>query len=381
VGAAASPHGLDWSLGRGDRRSPQPPAADWPRAFSRWLKTKAPNTQRAYQRAWDDLLAFTHKHPAHLLTADLQAWVDDLGTRSLDPAVLNGLQRKGSRGDETARGLSPATIAQWISAVSSFYRYVTQQHLIPTADGGERPLHSHNPARALTRPQPAAYHQATYLDAGQLRRLLNAIPRHTVAGRRDYALLLGYILTGRRNSEWRTLRWGDLRARGTTIYYTWQGKHTAQARHELPPPVWDALRDYLQAAGRLDRMRPGDYLFTPLTDNAARLPNIDPSTWDRRRPISANTANGLLKTYARRAGLDPHRLHIHTLRHSAAMLEEELGAGLTRISKLLGHRSPKTTLHYLDHLRGQPDTTWQQKAHLLHLEEPLPRGRDPREAN
>jgi integrase len=53
------------------------------------------------------------------------------------------------------------------------------------------------------------------------------------------------------------------------------------------------------------------------------------------------------------------------LRHSAAMLEEELGTSLAEISKFLGHADPKTTMRYLGHLRGRPDGTWRAKAELL----------------
>jgi site-specific recombinase XerD len=95
---------------------------------------------------------------------------------------------------------------------------------------------------------------------------------------------------------------------------------------------------------------------------------VDPATWDRNRPLSGPTVNRLLKHYARRADLDPRQLHVHVLRHSAAMLEEESGAGLLTICRLLGHADPKTTLRYLDHLRGQPDTAWVQKCALLRLD-------------
>ena len=47
-------------------------ARHWTRTFQRWLTSKAPNTQRAYRRAWDDLLSFSGKHPAHIGSADLQ---------------------------------------------------------------------------------------------------------------------------------------------------------------------------------------------------------------------------------------------------------------------------------------------------------------------
>ena len=87
-------------------------------------------------------------------------------------------------------------------------------------------------------------------------------------------------------------------------------------------------------------------MFTPLADNATRLPNVDAGAWDRNRPLSGGATNRLLKRYARRAGLDARLIHVHVLRHSAAMLEEELGASLVSISAFLGHANPSTTMRY-----------------------------------
>ena len=91
--------------------------------------------------------------------------------------------------------------------------------------------------------------------------------------------------------------------------------------------------------------------------------------WDGNRALSAGEVNRLLKRYARMAGLDEERIHVHVLRHSAAMLEEELGTSLTRISEFLGHADPKTTMRYLRHLRGEGDETWEGKMEVLGIGE------------
>ena len=75
----------------------------------------------------------------------------------------------------------------------------------------------------------------------------------------------------------------------------------------------------------------------------------------------------LVKKYARRAGLDPNRLTVHTLRHTAAMLRKEAGEGLEDISAFLGHSSLAITQIYLHRLEGQPDHAWQRVADLLGL--------------
>jgi integrase len=359
-----------------------PLQAEWARAFELWLAGKAENTRRAYGRAWEDLLRFSEKQPWEMLAGDVRAWTDDLGRRALDATSFLGLERRGRRsqgdgdgppvpmlrgrdGNCGREGLSASTIAQWLSAVSSFYRYVTTRYVVPSADGRERPLHDYNPTLTVARPDVSHYARAEFLDSEELARLLQAIPRKSAAGLRDYALILGYVLTGRRNSEWRTLRWGDLRGRGAQVYYTWRGKNTDQARNEVPPPLWEAVLAFLEAAGRLDGMRAEDYLFTPLSDRATRLPSVGREGWDANRPLTGGAVNRILKKHARRAGLDASKVHVHVLRHSAAMLEDELGSGLAEIVKFLGHADPKTTMRYLGHLRGRPDRTWERKCAVL----------------
>ena len=71
------------------------------------LAEKAPNTQRAYQRAWDDLRAYAGKQPWEMLSADLQEWAEDLGDRHGVARTLNNL------------GLSYRALEQWNEAEES----------------------------------------------------------------------------------------------------------------------------------------------------------------------------------------------------------------------------------------------------------------------
>jgi hypothetical protein len=56
----------------------------WARAFDLWLSEKAPNTRRAYLRAWEDLLQFAGVPPARIRSGDVQDWAEDLAARALD---------------------------------------------------------------------------------------------------------------------------------------------------------------------------------------------------------------------------------------------------------------------------------------------------------
>lgn len=337
----------------------------WEAAFEQWLADKSPHTQRAYRRAWDDLLAYSGKAPWDIKEGDVRAWIEDLAQRPLDRCVARRRQRRGQRSGKQGKGLSDSTIALWLAAVSSLYQFATE-YRVRSEVGGESPLHNHNPVAAVQRPRQGFSPQADYLEPMQLRRLLAAIPRHTLQGLRDYALFLGYILKGHRNSEWRRLRWGDIQVRGREIRYAFGGGQGAT--HKMPPPLWDALYAYLQEAGRLETICDTDYIFTPLTDRATRLKHVDPSSWDRNRAISAREVRRLLKKYARRAGLPEAGIHVDVLRNSAVMLEARAGANLQEISEFLGHSCLSTTVASMARINQSEGPTWQEKMRYLHLD-------------
>lgn len=340
----------------------------WSKAFHQWLaELPAANTRRAYERAWKDLLEYTGRQPWAIQSSDVRDWIQELQERPLADHVAKGLIAKGVREDRY--GYSPSTINQMLAGVSSFFTFAQERYLIIDPHGRERPLHDGiNPARAVRRPKNNAFGKAIYLDAQAMTNILQAIPRDTLQGLRDLALFVGFMMTGRRNSEWRTLRWGDIQERGGKVNYVWSGKGKEGQLYELAPPVWEAIQNYLKAARRLGTMQDGDYIFIATTDVAKRLPNVDSLALDDNQPLSLGHCNSLLKKYARHAGLDPARITVHTLRHSFAMLLDELGVDVKTISKRLGHSNLNITMLYLDHMKGVEDQSWRQAAAALKLD-------------
>ena len=71
----------------------------------------------------------------------------------------------------------------------------------------------------------------------------------TVAGRRDRALLLTFILTGRRRTEVIGLTAGDISVEGETVFYNYGGKGGKRGRRDLPRPAYEALCATLADAG------------------------------------------------------------------------------------------------------------------------------------
>ncbi|HEY8871161.1 MAG TPA: tyrosine-type recombinase/integrase [Candidatus Limnocylindrales bacterium] len=242
--------------------------------------------------------------PAHVL-----AWAHGIGASGREP--------------------SSATVGARIACLSSYFRFLIRMN-VATA----------NPCDALERPR-TVQSVARGLSADEVRRLLAVVP-DTVAGRRDRALLLTFVLTGRRRAEVMGLRAGDLSIEGETAFYSYRGKGGKRGRRELPRPAYEALCATVSDAGlSLAEMDPGASLW-----QAAAGP----------RGVTSATFYARFKRYLRAAGLTPTGLHI--LRHTAAKLRRDAGASIEAVSSFLDHSSLAVTSVYLRRLEGETDRTW-----------------------
>jgi integrase len=228
----------------------------------------------------------------------------------------------------SGRAPSPATIGARIACLSSFYRFLIRMGMTPS-----------NPCDALERPRTVPS-QARGLSADDVRRLLATVP-DTVAGRRDRALLLTFILTGRRRAEVIGLRAGDITIEADTAFYSYRGKGGKAGRRELPAPAFLALQASLADAGLV-------------------LATMEPSASVWQIPggqgISSSTFYTRFRRYLRSAGLPLSGLHI--LRHSAAKLRRDAGESIESVSSFLDHSSLAVTTTYLRRLEGETDGTW-----------------------
>lgn len=136
----------------------------------------------------------------------------------------------------SGREPSSATIGARIGCLSSYYRFLIRMQ-VATA----------NPCDALERPK-SVQAVARGLNAEEVRRLLAVVP-DTVAGRRDRALLLLFVLTGRRRSEVINLVAGDISVEGEIAFYRHRGKGDKTGRRELPRPAHEALGATLRDTG------------------------------------------------------------------------------------------------------------------------------------
>jgi integrase len=260
------------------------------------------------------LWPFFRQHtPDQVRAADVLAWAHGIGASGRTP--------------------SAATIGARIAALSSFYRFCARMGLLVgnPCDMVERPRAVPSVARGLT--------------ADEVRRLLAVLP-DTVAGRRDRALLLTFVLTGRRRAEVIGLTAGDVSLEGEVVFYKYKGKGGKRGRRELPRPAYDALCATLGDGGlSLATMDPGASLW-----QAGASP----------RGVTSSTFYARFRRYLRAAGLAPSGLHV--LRHTSAKLRRDAGASIEAVSAFLDHSSLSVTSTYLKRLEGETDRLWAEVA-------------------
>lgn len=332
-------------------------AETWRAAAHGWLAaTGSEHTRRAYAAA-------LHSFLTHWLRRE--ATLEDMATAQLwrvSSADARAWQR-ALRGD----GLAAATVNARLAALSSFFNFCATE-MVYTDQTREvhKPLLTVNPCAAVKR-LPVTRAPRVALSIDQARTMLRACDRTTAPGMRDYALLLGYLLTGQRNSELREWRWGDLHedADGHLVY-AWEGKGGKSAVETLHPAVHAAITAYLRAAGRLKTIQAEDYIFVAMNDAAERLPHVDPT--HTPTPLSRQRVNQIVKRYARKAGLRAELITVHTLRRTAARrFYEASDFDLDETAKALHHSSTATTRVYLNQPERGAREIWESVAALYGL--------------
>lgn len=169
----------------------------------------------------------------------------------------------------------------------------------------------------------------TYLTVEQLDRVLDHCDRTTIAGCRDYAVLLLLARLGLRANEVATLRLDDIDWRSGVLQV--QGKGGRRVAMPLPPDVGSAIVDYLRHARPVCAHRQVflrvETPCTPFTSQA---------------PVSL-----LAKRALRRAGVTgiAHH-HAHVFRHTLATSMIRTGAALTEIAQVLRHQDAESTRIY-----------------------------------
>lgn len=163
------------------------------------------------------------------------------------------------------------------------------------------------------------------LEAGQVRRLLDALDASTVTGRRDLAIVLLLARLGLRAGEVAGLSLDDIDWRRGELVVSGKGR---AHRLLLPADVGEAIAAYLKD-GR------------PVTaqGRAVFVRVIAP-----HRALTSGRVTGVVADTAAQAGLG--RVHAHRLRHTVASEVLRAGGSLPEVGQLLGHSRSASTMIY-----------------------------------
>lgn len=163
------------------------------------------------------------------------------------------------------------------------------------------------------------------LTDSQVAALKDAVDRDTVAGKRDWAIIVMLARLGVRVGEVAGLRLDDLNWREPSLRVVGKGGRVLVL--PMPVDVGEALVDYLRVR-RADR-----------GERAVFLRSLPPLTALHRAGVG-----DVVLRYGRRAGLDG--VYAHRLRHTVASQVLTGGGTLRQVQELLGHANPASAMTY-----------------------------------
>lgn len=207
-----------------------------------------------------------------------------------------------------------------IIALRAFLRYLLVQRDIPTLSPDKLEL-----PKQISR-------SVTFLNPGQLDRLLNSPKISNEAGLRDKAILETLFSTGLRVSELVSLNRDQINL--DRKEFGVRGKGDKLRVVFLSDSAAEWLERYLRA--RRDRFKP---LFIRYSGA------VDAKRDGERMRLTARSVEKIVGKYAKRCGL-PIDATPHTLRHSFATDLLIGGADLRSVQEMLGHESIRTTQVY-----------------------------------
>ncbi len=162
----------------------------------------------------------------------------------------------------------------------------------------------------------------------EVRRMLEAVDRRTVRGRRDYAILLLLVTYGLRAHEVARLTLDDIDWKRERLQVP-ERKAGHWTAYPLASVIAEALIDYLKT-GR------------PETEDR----HIFFRALAPRVPIMSSAISSAVADYLRKAGVQVHRPGAHTLRHTCVQRLIDAEFPLKTIGDYVGHRSPQSTEIY-----------------------------------
>lgn len=209
-------------------------------------------------------------------------------------------------------GLGAAARARKLSAIKSFYKYLTVR---------TRQLET-NPVKDMEFPK-LRKSLPRYLTLEESTRLLQAVQGPNAT--RDFAILMVFLNCGIRRSELVGLNLTDVYEDRIRVV----GKGNKERIVYMGTPCRKAIEAYLVERNKI-----------VLSDNRALFGSRD------KNRISVTAVHRLVKKHLLAAGLDATQFSAHKLRHTAATLMLSGGVDVKTVQEVLGHENLNTTQIY-----------------------------------
>jgi integrase/recombinase XerC len=264
-------------------------------SFIKTLHHLSEHTRSAYQRDLDHVKSYCEQQ-------EINKWSD-----------LDGRQLRGFVAWRHRQGIGGRSLQRNLSAVRSFYRYLTKQGKV-----------KNNPAEGIIAPK-SPRKLPKVLDADQTAQLVE-INEDDPLAIRDRAMLELIYSSGLRLAELISINLNDIDFSDRIITVTGKGNKTRSipiGQHAIK-----AIKRWLK-----DR--------TAMVNESEQALFIS----SRGKRISPRSVQDRLKQWAIKQGL-PNHVHPHMLRHSFASHLLESSGDLRAVQELLGHADISTTQVY-----------------------------------
>jgi site-specific recombinase XerD len=174
--------------------------------------------------------------------------------------------------------------------------------------------------------------EVTFLEKGELGRLLTAPDGQSLTAMRDRAILHTLFSTGMRVSELCSLDRGEIDTKRGELSV--MGKGSKIRLVFLSPEAKESLQTYLDKRGDVDEAL---FIRIPKKENYGKESDLR---------LTPRTIQRIVKKYAIKAGIMGKSVSPHKLRHSFATDLLRNGADIRSVQSLLGHSSVTTTQIY-----------------------------------
>lgn len=239
---------------------------------------------------------------------DLHSWLAFCDRHDLDPLEIRRTHVELYGRELESKGRAVATVAKRMSTVCSWYRWLTEEEILPK-----------NPTAHVRRPSVSTESTTLGLDREEMSRLLFAAERGRPS---EYALIALLALNGLRVSEACQADVGDLGAQ--------RGHRTLQIVGKGDKP---ALIPLAPRTCRAVDLAVGERITGPLLLDT------------RGQRMNRHSAHWVVDKLARRAGI-AHHVHPHCLRHAMVTAALDAGVPLRDVQNAARHADPRMTMRY-----------------------------------